>query len=174
MKITRFRDIPQFIRDGNWECDFTIDDALGCIEKWREEYNLDTNPDFQRLHVWTEEQQIAWIEFILRGGKTGKVLYFNCPQWAGRVGDMVLVDGKQRLEAIRRFVRNEIPVFGSYYREFTDHMGLTYAGVKLNVNTLPTRADVLRWYIQMNRGGTPHTKEEIAKAEALLAAEVLR
>ena len=31
---------------------------------------LQFNPDFQRGHVWTEGQQIAFMEFLLKGGKT--------------------------------------------------------------------------------------------------------
>jgi hypothetical protein len=40
--------------------------------------------------------------------------------------------------------------------------------MKINVNSLLTKADVLRWYIQFNAGGTPHTAEEIEKVKALL------
>ena len=36
--------------------------------------------------------------------------------------------------------------------------------MKININDLPTRKDVLQWYLEMNSAGTPHTKEEINKA----------
>lgn len=42
-----------------------------------ENYDLQLNPEFQRRHVWTQEQQKKYIEFILRGGKTGRDFYFN-------------------------------------------------------------------------------------------------
>lgn len=29
--------------------------------------------------------------------------------------------------------------------------------------------DVLQWYIEMNEGGTPHTKEEIQKVKDMVA-----
>ena len=38
---------------------------------------LQLNPEFQRGHVWTEEQQIAWVEYYLRGGKSGNTIYLN-------------------------------------------------------------------------------------------------
>jgi len=38
---------------------------------------LQLNPDFQRGHVWIENQQIKYIEYILRGGKTARVIYLN-------------------------------------------------------------------------------------------------
>jgi len=172
VKITRFRDIPLFTEAGSWECDFDLHRGLRWIDQQVEECGLDLFPDFQRLHVWTEEQQVAWLEFFLRGGKTGRVFYFNHPGWMTTFeGDMVLVDGKQRIQAIRRFINNEIRVFGSLFSEYTDSPRLIVITLKMNVNNLKTRADVLRWYIEMNAGGTPHTEEEIEKAMRLLDLE---
>src|SRR4051812_40145121 len=101
MKYTRFQDVPKFISHGSWECGFPLDRVLKQVAVWKDEYNLDIDPDFQRLHVWTEKQQIAWMEYLLSGGKTGRTLFFNCGAWNNSTtsdGDMVLVDGKQRLE----------------------------------------------------------------------------
>ena len=68
MKYTRFKDIPQFITFGQWECGFPLKSIAAQIEAWKTEYALDINPDFQRLHVWSEQQQIAWMEYLLSGG----------------------------------------------------------------------------------------------------------
>ena len=51
--------------------------------------------------MWTEEQQIAWIEFFLKGGRTSRVIYLNKPSWhrsvpEGAYDDYVCVDGLQR------------------------------------------------------------------------------
>jgi len=174
--ITRFRDIPQLTRPGNWECDFDIDGAWAQIERWQREQGtapLDIDPDFQRPHVWTEEQQIAWLEFLMRGGKTGRTLYFNCEGWMRDWrGPFVIVDGKQRLRAIERFLKNEIPVFGSFRRDFTDSL-LVIDSIKFNVNSLPNRKSVLQWYLEFNTGGTPHTNEEIGRVRELLQREAV-
>lgn len=172
MKITRFADIPQLTRAGSWECDFSIDSVWQQVEKWQQETPpLDIDPDFQRAHVWTESQQIAWMEFILRGGKTSRVLYFNCAGWFNNwKGPFVIVDGKQRLEAVRRFLQNEIPVFGSYRSDFTDTLRIVQT-LKLNVNDLKTRSEVLSWYLQFNTGGTPHEENEIDRVRELLRQE---
>lgn len=169
MKYTRFEDVPQFTRDGAWECDYDLEGAWKFASNPENKFNLD--PDFQRAHVWTEDQQIAWLEFFCRGGKTGRVLYFNHPGWMrGFKGEAVIVDGKQRLESIRRFIHNEIPVFGSYFREFTDSLRILRT-VKINVNTLQTRSEVLQWYIDFNAGGVAHTDEEIGRVRKLLKVE---
>lgn len=177
MKITRYQDIPQFTTEGNWECDFNLDGVWAQVESWQREGHgmaaLDINPDFQRAHVWSEHQQVAWLEFFLRGGKTGRVLYFNCTGWMRKwEGPFVIVDGKQRLEAIRRFLHDEIRVFGSRHSEFTDSLRI-HRTMKLHVNDLPTRAAVLQWYLEFNTGGTPHTDAEIERVRELLKAEQL-
>ena len=171
-KITRFQDIVPFTRSGSWECDFSLESAVQQVDKREKELGLNTDPDFQRAHVWTEDQQVAWLEFFLRGGKTGRVLYFNDPGWSRKreVGQFVMVDGKQRLQAMRRFIGNEIQVFGSYHKEYTDRLRIHYT-IKLHVNDLPTRADVLRWYLEFNSGGTPHSTDEITRVRELLVQE---
>lgn len=129
--------------------------------------------------LWTEEQQTAYIEFILRGGRTAKVIYFNSPAFgsdrsdnnSGDLDDTILcVDGLQRLTAVLRFINNEIKAFGCYASEIEgrpwDHDFLRF-----NVNCLNKRADVLRWYIQFNDGGTPHSKEEIERVKRMLLLE---
>ncbi len=85
------------------------------------------------------------------------------------VGEFVCVDGLQRLTAMRRFLRNEIKVFGAYYNEFDEipnSISLIFC-----VNNLKTRKEVLKWYLEMNTGGTVHTEEEIIKVKLMLENE---
>lgn len=61
------------------------------------------------------------MEYILRGGATGKDIQTNHPNWNGSMmgGPYVLVDGKQRLNAILGFLNNEFEVFGKYrFKDF--------------------------------------------------------
>ena len=173
MKITKFKDIPAFTRDGSWQCDFDFKYLLEFIDEHIKEYGLQLNPDFQRGHVWTEKQQIAWLEFFLIGGKTGRILYFNCPWWQGRknegeYNDFVCVDGLQRITAIRRFMNGEIPVFESYINEYEDNMSIVRHNIKVNINNLKSEKDVLQWYVDMNAGGTPHSSEEIDRVKKMI------
>jgi hypothetical protein len=177
-KITRFQDIPQFVREGSYQINVGID----YIEHWLRDHQkpgcgevLNLDPDFQRGHIWTPRQQKAWLEYLFRGGRSGRIIYFNHPGWQGNYqGDFVLVDGKQRLEAIRRFLANEIKVFGSYFREFTDKPRMSNGDLLFNINTLRTRAEVLSWYLQMNFGGTPHPKKELDRVLKLYEKETGR
>lgn len=175
-KITKFREIPKFTADGSYKIDCTFEYLLKMLKDFEENDGLILNPNFQRGHVWTEEQQTAWLEFFFRGGKTGRTLYFNKPDWNriipnGRYNEFVCVDGLQRITAIRRFLGNEIPIFGSFFNEFTDGMDFMRDTIQVNINNLRTEKEVLQWYIDMNAGGTPHSKEEIARVQELLENE---
>lgn len=172
----KFKDIPQFITTGSWECDFSLPSFIKEIRRMVEEEGLVLNPDFQRGHVWTEEQQIKYVEFVLKGGKTGKVIYLNYPSWhrsvpKGAYNEFVCVDGLQRITAIERFLNNEIKVFGHYYSEYEDSPRSTTHTMKINANDLKTKEEVLQWYIDFNSGGTVHSEEEIERVKGLLESE---
>ena len=167
----KYNEIPQLTKWGNWECCYSLDSFVETIAKWEREDGLEMNPRFQRGHVWTEEQQIRFVEFVLRGGNTGKVIYLNHPGWmssfiAGKAG-FVCVDGLQRTTAIQRFVNNEIPAFGTYHNDFEGSTRLQHE-MRINVNNLQTEKEVLTWYLEMNEGGTPHTESELQKVRNML------
>ena len=73
----------------------------------------------------------------------------------------VIVDGKQRLEAARAFMRNELPVFGYKIEQYEDKFRFSEADFSVNIAKLDKREDVLKWYVQFNSGGTPHSEEEL-------------
>ena len=79
-----------------------------------------------------------------------------------------LVDGKQRLEAVRRFMRSELPVFGGHVlRDIRGHLRLFNGRLKWRVVALESEAELLDLYLAINAGGTPHSPDEIAKVRAM-------
>jgi len=167
----KFSDIPKFTQRPTYHVSISLDYMEDWINYETEELGLQLNPDFQRGHVWTQEQQILYIEYLLHGGASGKDFYFNrvggFSDYKNPKADFVCVDGLQRITAIIVFVHNEIPAFGQYARDYDD---LRMAKVTLNfyVNDLTSKKDVLRWYIEMNSGGTIHTKEELEKVKKMI------
>lgn len=169
-KHTSFKAIPKFIQGGN----YVVNQQWKYLESWLNDApEADLNPDFQRGHVWTQDKQIKYVEFILRGGKSSKDIYFNHPGWTTDFkGEMVLVDGKQRMEAVRAFMRDEIEAFGTKYSEFTDNIGIvSNADFIIHVNNLQTREEVLQWYLDLNSGGVVHTDDELEKVRKMLKKE---
>ncbi len=170
--------VVPYTRDGAWECDYDLRGVIRFIRAQEEDHvAIDLDPDFQRGHVWTSAQQEAWLIHILRGGKNGRRIFFNHPGWQGNYkGVMQLIDGKQRIEAIRAFLNNEVTPWGYTYKELcpdltTRRLVLSRNTIRINVNTLKTREEVLQWYLEMNDGGTPHTSEELEKVRTMLREE---
>lgn len=173
----KFSEIPKFTAVGNYEVFIPLTNLEEQLKRYDEGYGLELNPDFQRGYVWTREQQIAWLEFFFRGGRTSRVIYFNCTEFscghatnrdACDIEGMVCVDGLQRLTALRAFLNNEVPIFGTYYKDFEDKLIWSEHGVYFNVNSLQTRKELLTWYIEMNSGGTVHSEEELNRVKLLL------
>ena len=110
--------------------------------------------------------------------KDGRVIRFNHPSWTrtshGDYQDFVTVDGLQRLTAVRRFLKNEIPWCdgGCFLDEFEDKvLLLRHYYLTFSINSLKTREEVLQWYLQINDLGTPHSDQELSRVKELLAIE---
>ena len=138
MKLN-FQTIPQLTRMANYRT--TVD--------WR----------------YLEEHISHWAD---RGGDESVIAKLDLNSDFQRLHVWTIVDGKQRLEAARAFMRNEVPIFGGHYCKDIEGRMPHQANFLMCVNDLKTRAEVIKWYLEMNTGGTPHTQEEIAKAQALL------
>lgn len=67
----KYKDIPQLTGWGKYAVDVELARVPVVIAQYQEEQGLQLLPDFQRGHVWTRKQQIAYIEFLLKGGRSG-------------------------------------------------------------------------------------------------------
>lgn len=101
MKYTSIRQVPTFTQQPNYQ----VDMSWGYVEDWIQSQQCDMDPDFQRGHVWTREQKIAFIEFCLRGGTSARNVFFNAPNYMQSRRGLCIVDGKQRVTAIVEWCR---------------------------------------------------------------------
>ena len=168
----RLMDIPQ-IKQARYRIDMPIHQVQDWIDRHTDTkvgMTCDLSPDYQRDHVWTRTQASAYMEWILRGGTSGREIYWNHPHWMNSwKGVLELVDGKQRIKAVTDFFDNKLKVFGLRFKEFEGgDQGLWTVCLSFNIADLKTRAEVLKWYIDMNAGGTMHKKREIDKVRQLL------
>ncbi len=171
----KFKNIKQ-IPNSHYAVNVPWDSLADNLTRYQKSYDLDLDPEFQRGHIWTEAQQIKYVEFILSGGQSGRDIYFNCPAWMKRMnGQMVLIDGKQRLVATQRFLDNELKVFaeptglGYYFSEFKDRMPFDI-DFKFHVNDVTDYNELLEWYISLN-SGVAHTDEELQRVRGLITKE---
>lgn len=163
---------------------YEVDVHLSQLEKHFADLQRDATefnlvPDFQRGHVWTEEQGVAFVENYLRGSADFRVA-FNAPGFGTpmRVADgdiprgtIECIDGLQRLTAVRRYIAGDMKVFGdrdvSYFED--TNFSTRRLTMKFRVFTFERRADLLRYYVHINSGGSPHTEAEISRVRGLLS-----
>jgi hypothetical protein len=168
---------------GNYQCDI----GLGYLKDWikheKEAYGIDLDPDFQRGNVWTKKQRVAYMEYLVKGGTASYFIQWNSPviQSAYRRGDgdldntLILVDGKQRITTALMFLDDEIKVFGHKLSDFEDKWEVlmpTSIRFRMCINNLKARADLLRWYLELNEGGTVHSRSEMNRVHQLLDEEL--
>lgn len=166
----KYSDIPQF-PTSHYRIDVPLSSVKAQLDRYVEGYGLDLDPDFQRGHVWTPEQQTSYMEYMLRGGEGGREILFNHPGWMGSYkGDFVIIDGKQRLTAALGFLNDTVPVYGRRCSEIEGRIPWS-ASFSFRVFKMQTREEILQYYLDLNAGGTPHAAEEIERVRALLHAE---
>lgn len=143
--------------------------------------SFDLAPDFQRGHVWSDTQRVAYIEAVLRGTAPTRIL-FNCPGWqrndagGGDIPEYTFqcVDGLQRLTAVRKFLAGEYTIFGGLSVE--DLKGTPFALSRFRfqfcVYEFRHRAELLQFYLDLNEGGTVHAPSELDRVRQLREAAI--
>lgn len=173
----RLRPLPSAV----YEVDIPITSVERSLTDFEQSYGLDLAPDFQRGHVWTQTQQSAYMTALFRGALARGLMtiQWNSPEFTHNAEDpvvgldprrVVIVDGLQRLTAVRSFMAGNITIADGITCD--DLRSVHYLGpnfrLRFAVLALRTRADLLRYYLDINAGGTPHSADEIARVRSLL------
>ena len=142
---------------------------------------LELDPPYQRGSVWSEEQQRGLIRSLILELPIGTIAL----NFRGYATDTMwnVIDGKQRIQAIRAFVDDELTVPRDWFadegvsevkhdrtsvvfselslrekRRFDNHV-VPY--IESRVETVQAEAEVFRL---LNSGGTPQTEATLARA----------
>lgn len=83
-----------------WSTDWTAETILSQLNR----NNIDLDPTFQRRSAWTESKQSLFVESLILGLPIPQLILADAP---GKRGSFIVIDGKQRLLAIRRFGSTE-------------------------------------------------------------------
>ena len=120
-------------------------------------------PTWQRGAVWTEAQQVAFLESAWRGIPLGTFTY-NSLHTLGPL-DNLLIDGQQRMTAIERYLTDQFPVLGYRWSEVTvvDRRFFDFSTLFGSYRCHSEDEPYLRnYYNLMNFGGTAHQPKERA------------
>lgn len=163
---------------------YIVDYGLGSLErvfnKYADDYgSFEYNPDFQRGHVWSLDQQIAYIESLAMNilSAQQKTITLNCPEFSRNFKDkdsdldgFVIIDGLQRAAACIDFYNGKFKIFGSLYYDdlLMSKYSLKRVTMKIQVYSYQYKSEVLEHYLLFNRGGVVHSDSEIRRVEVML------
>lgn len=113
------------------ECEKRVDSALiKSLDEMFFKANLELKSNFQGGNGWTEKEEIAFIEHLLNGNSSGKMIFINNPKFqldkSSNCTRFMCADGLKRFTAIKRFVNNEFKVLDSYYKDFDGGLKMRY------------------------------------------------
>jgi len=127
-----------------------------------------TLPSWQRPEVWSMDKKVRFIEGIFLGLGCG-YLVVNRYEWldGGRPAPMSgwLIDGQQRVAAIRDFINDEVAIFdGSRFSDIdqrTIRRRFWYASFPhFELDYTDNEAILQDLYDRLNFGGVAHTPED--------------
>ncbi len=129
-------------------------------------------PPFQRQAVWTKPQKIRFIESAWLGFHLGTYVVNRLDIWVNNHPhpfDLWLIDGQQRLRALKSYLENEIKVFDFWWSDLNVVEQRVFDSVMFAQSiVVETDEEKLRvMYDRLNFGGTPHKKSQRATTGAL-------
>jgi hypothetical protein len=131
---------------------------------------------YQRELVWTLEQKKNFIRSIFNRLTIGILVYhvLGFDEYVLKENSKHsygIIDGLQRVSAIKSFINDEFDVDGVLYSEMSDIAIHRFGNVSLPrimVDCTESAEKVLKTFISMNNTGTPHSEEHLQKLKNLL------
>lgn len=158
------------------------------VANFWENYLLDKynfTPAYQRLSVWSEEKQSFFIDSILRNFPIPPIFLHQHIDDATGKTRYDIIDGKQRLESIVKFIKGEIPVSvelddgngvaeplaGAYFKEFERDELQEYKKrfwryvIPIEYIDTSSRDLIDKVFDRLNRNGEPLQGQELRHAQ---------
>lgn len=143
------------------------------VRDWADNERLELRPDFQRNEVWTQAAQIMLIDTILKGIPIPKIYIKSIVK--NEKTYRIVVDGQQRLTAILKFIRDDLPLKKPYKGEF---LNMRYSDLpesvhddfiryKIDINEIfnPSDEEIRDLYSRVNKYTVQLNKQELRKAD---------
>lgn len=136
----RFSEIPEYIERMKITYEFCMDNEWQVRKELMNPDRIETDKEFPK----------KYIEYLLSRGGEYKTFYINIDKGLNR---MDLIDGRRRIQAILGYLNNEIEVYGSYYRDFSERdkeeidRDIIF---KISISEIRSKVEILRYYNELN------------------------
>lgn len=152
-----------------------ITSQIQFLIKFIAENQLDLNPIYQRDYIWSTKQKQSFITSLIHGKTTIKptYLYNNVP-----INEPMyeVLDGKQRINALLSYMKNEFSINGFYYKDLSIidtkkflHLPVEYTRIKYfhpqkGHMTMPLEYKI-ELFLQINEYGQRMSDNDLEKAK---------
>ncbi len=130
---------------------------------------IDFNPEYQRDYVWSEEDKVALIDSIFNNIEIGKFAFIK-RDYSQEVY-LEILDGKQRLTALREFYENCFKYKGLTFDELNNrdkwHF-LNFSITYFETEEPEDRRLIYEYFIRLNTFGKVMDKEHLEKIKKLI------
>ena len=138
-----------------------------------EEFNktIIPNPEWQRGDVWSNNMRIALVETILHKMPIPTLTFWEQPN-----GNNIVVDGRQRLTAINKFMSNQLKL---KFKNLSDDEQTTFKSTQIFIMLFPSKTDpedISCYFQKINSGGKSLSNGELINSHntSPIVKEVLR
>lgn len=130
---------------------------------------VDFDSDYQRDHVWELEDKISLIDSIFNNVEIGKFVFVQKHE-STKDKYYEVVDGKQRLTALKEFYEDRFQYKGKWFSELSgkDRWKFLNHSVSYGFLENPDKRAVYETFIKMNTCGKPMDRKYIDRVKKLL------
>lgn len=131
---------------------------------------VNMNPYYQRDFVWDEKDEELLIDSIFEGIEIGKFVFIDVLDDEDNKYDYEILDGKQRINTIRRFYEDRFTYKGKKFSELSNRDKNHFLDLSVSVGEVSnfTEEQKLRYFLRLNRGGKVMASSHISKIENLI------
>ena len=144
-----------------------IDSLLSMV--YASHAGVDFDAEYQREHVWELEDKVSLIESIYNNIDIGKIVFVQLNEKTeGRYYQVL--DGKQRLTALKEFYEDRFPYKGVYFSQLSHRDKHTFKnhGITYGYLENPDLRGIYESFIKLNTCGKPMDHKYIDKVKTLL------
>lgn len=129
---------------------------------------IDFEVEYQREHVWKTRDKVSLIDSIFNNIDIGKIVLVQL-DYTHDIYYEVL-DGKQRLSALRDFYEDRFKYNGYYYSELSRKDKNTFENHSIAYGYLdnPSKEAIFKTFIKLNTCGKPMARKHLDHVEKLL------
>lgn len=135
-------------------------------------FGVDMDPYYQRGYVWEQEDKELLIDSIFSNIRIGELVFakrdYETCQSSGCLYE--ILDGKQRLDALRGYYENRYPYHGYYFNDLGARDRHVFLERTIPVADLirPDEETILRCFLMLNRAGKRMDAAHLSSVEAML------